>query len=871
MMRKSKSLQAISPSILPTNNLPEQLTSFIGRQKEIVELERLLSTTRLLTITGVGGCGKTRLCLQVAARVLEDFEQGVWLIELATVRESNLLPQIIAQSLELREEPERNILETLINYLNGKEILLVLDNCEHLVLECALLVEKLLRACPNLRILATSREALGIGGEVAWLVPSLSVPDLNIPSNDLQTLSQYEAVHLFVERTRPIQPHFTLNNQNSSAITQLCRSLDGIPLAIELAAARTRILTIEQIVARLTGAGRPGFHLLKSGSRTALPRQQTLEAAIEWSYNLLSPNEQLLLQRLAVFSGGWMLEAAEAIYEDAGFETYEVLDTLSQLVNKSLVVAEKRGKYVRYHLLEVIRQYSREKLQQSGLEEQASNRHLEYFLNWVEEIEPRLKTAQRQYWYERLGTEYDNLRAALDFSLREPERVELGARLVYGLYYFLENRNYPSESLGWLGRILEQVTAPTLERAKALYCAGSFNWIQGNLGPGQVMLEECIEIFRKLPLNPSYLAFALLELGMVRKVQGDLSKAEVLLEESIELFKGAEDDWGTAFALFGLGDALIEKDNVFARSLYEESLTLFRKTGDRWGMAMPLTSLGRVSLLQSDFGLSQSLMEESLAIRQEFKQKWLISISLVSLGELARCQDKYVQAESYLQEGLKLAAEAKDKLTIAWVKLNFGYLALHQNNHAQAALHFKEGMLLYQEVENKPGIARCLVGLGCWAVSTDQPLLAARLFGSAEALFDLLGSSLEIVDRAEYQRNLSTAHFHLNLPSFEMAWAEGRLLTLQQVITLSDQVASSVKPTLTSPIFSPKSMYPSNLTEREMEVLRLVAKGLTNSQIAHELVLSPRTVSTHLTSIFSKLEVTSRSAATRFAFEHNLV
>src|SRR5215210_5399636 len=370
----------------PPNNLPLELSSFVGREKELAEVKRLLESTRLLTLTGSGGCGKTRLALAVARELAEGFEDGVWVVELAPLADPTLVPQAVASTLGVREQPGRSLTETLSDYLGSKKVLLVLDNCEHLVEACAELAEALLRSSPELRVLATSREALGITGEVAWLVPSLSLPDLRrLP--DIESLPQYEAARLFVERAAAVKPSFTLTEQNAVAVAQVCYRLDGIPLAIELAAARAKVLSVEQIADRLEDS----FGLLSAGGRTAMPRHRTLHATMDWSHELLPEEEQILFRRLSVFAGGFTLDAAEAVCAGEELERDEVLESLSHLVDKSLVIMREVGGEGRYRLLETVRQYAREKLSESGEAGQASERHAGYYLALAEEAEPELK------------------------------------------------------------------------------------------------------------------------------------------------------------------------------------------------------------------------------------------------------------------------------------------------------------------------------------------------------------------------------------------------------------------------------------------------------------------------------------------------
>jgi predicted ATPase/class 3 adenylate cyclase len=442
LLRPEKIFQVVHPDLpadfpplksletLP-NNLPVQLTSFIGLEGEIDEVKQLLATTRLLTMTGAGGCGKTRLALQVAAVVLEDFAEGVWLVELATLSDPTLLFQAVASALNIREQPGRSLQATIIDYLSPKQLLLVLDNCEHLVAACARLAETLLRACPHLRILATSREALGIAGETIRPVPSLSVPDPRRQPT-VETLRRSEATRLFIERAIAGLPTFSPTTRNAEPITQVCQRLDGIPLAIELAAARVKVLSVEQIASRLDDR----FRLLTGGSRTGLPRHQTLRATMDWSYELLSEAERVLLRRLAVFAGGFTLETAEAVCTGMDAETSAVLDLLTHLVDKSLVIMEERGGTSRYRLLDTVRQYGRNKLLESGEDPRVRRRHRDWYLQLAEAAEPELHGPDQRLWLDRMEMEHDNLRTALDWSKVDEDGSEAGLRLAGALWWF---------------------------------------------------------------------------------------------------------------------------------------------------------------------------------------------------------------------------------------------------------------------------------------------------------------------------------------------------------------------------------------------------------------------------------------------------
>lgn len=599
------------------HNLPIQLTSFIGRERETKSVKMLMAQTRLLTLTGPGGCGKTRLALHVAADLLEEYPDGVWLVELATLSEPALIPQTVASVLKVREQAGCSLLSTLIDFLQPKQLLLVLDNCEHLVEACAQFIEVLLRTCPKLRILTTSRELLGITGEAAWRVPPLSLPDPNhLPT--IESLTQYEAIRLFLERAAVVSPCFALTSQNAPAITQICQRLDGIPLAIELAAARVKVLSVEQIAARLDDR----FRLLTGGSRTALRRQQTLQAAIDWSYELLSEKERILLRRLAVFAGGYTLEAAEAVCAQEGVDHYEVLDLLSQLVDKSLVVKEEKGGTARYWLLETIRQYSLEKLTEAREMTALRNRHLAFFVELTEQAEPQLKGADQKLWLERLEIEHDNLRAALEWSKTEISRVVEGLRLAGALWPFWEVRGFLSEGRRWIEGLLAVVgNAQASVRAKALRGAGVLASHQGDYERAATFLQESFTLLQQLG-DKRGAALSLNNLGIVARNQGDYARATALYEEALALWRELGDQRGIAASLANLAIvARNQKDYSRATKLHEESLLLFRELGNKMGMAVTLNNLGVIAEDQGNYERAATLYKESLVLRNELGDK----------------------------------------------------------------------------------------------------------------------------------------------------------------------------------------------------------------------------------------------------------
>ncbi|MGH2372158.1 MAG: tetratricopeptide repeat protein [bacterium] len=720
------------------NNLPRQLTSFIGREHEMTQVKRLLSTTRLLTLTGSGGCGKTRLALQVGADLVEAFADGVWFVDLAPLSDSALVPQAVASALRMREEPGRGLLVTLIDYLQPKSILLVLDSCEHVVEACARMAEALLRACPRLQILATSREPLRIAGETNWRVPSLSLPDLmRLPA--LKDLAEYEAVRLFIDRAGAALPSFRLTDQNAPAVADVCDRLEGIPLAIELAATRVKTLPVDQIAARLDDQ----FRLLTGGSRTAMPRQQTLQAAMDWSYVLLSEKEKTLLRRLSAFSGGWTLDAAEAVCGGEGIDDADVLDLLSQLVDRSLVVVHERDGTARYRLLETVRQYAHGKLAESGEDAKVQRRHRNWFLTLAERTEPELIGPAQVVGLERLEADHDNLRTALASTQTEKDGGESGLRLAGALGRFWLTRGHFIEGRRWLDRMLgSSGGVQAALRARALLEASRLAWNQSDYTAAIALSEESLGIFRELK-NRQGVADALNILGLVAAAQGDYAAA---------------------------------------RPRYEEGLALARDLEDKWRMAMLLNNLGLVAVEQGDYRAARPFHEESLRMRRALGDTLGVSYSLNSLGLVAAAEGDFDGARTLLQEGLRIRRGLGDRRGVAASLSNLGVVAHKQGDHERAAALWRESLALRRELGDKRGIADCLERLAGIACARRVFARAARLFGAAEALREAIGAPLGPSDRGEYDRNVASVRAALEEPALHAAWVEGRGTPLEQTI-----------------------------------------------------------------------------------------
>ncbi len=634
-----------------TTNLPIPLTSFVGRQREIAGVKARLSSVRLLTLSGAGGSGKTRLAIRVATNLLDIYPDGVWWVELAALADANLLTLAVAKALGVSEVPTQPISETLVSFLRLKKLLLVLDNCEHLITACAQLVERLLRECLQLKLLTTSREILGISGEHIWAVPTLSAPDPRL-STGVDELLHHAAIRLFVGRAMAVRPDFTLSDENARSVAEICWRLEGLPLAIELAAARVNMLTVEQIAARLDNA----FQLLAGSRRTALPRHQTLRAAIDWSYELLTEQERILFRRLSVFAGGWTLPGAEAICAGEGIQENQILDLLSRLVDKSLVEVQPRGREMRFRMLETIRQYSAERLLESSEYDTVHDRHLYYFLRLVEAANPHLgyflSDRDAGMWLGQFEEEYDNLRAAIRWSVEQEQGpqtpVEAGLRLAVSLHWFWFARGHWREGRGWLEGALAQAAildAPAA-RAKALWTAGGLAWLQGDYTAARSLLEESIAISRALGApGKQNLAHSLTWLGLVVRDQGDPAGARSPLEESVALLREIGNRWRLAAALVSLGrTVIVSGDPAAARPILEEGRTIYQEIGDKWGLAVSLNNLGLAALREGDYRRAARLYQEGVALFGQEGEKFYATRCLEELAWVRSMQNEYGQA-----------------------------------------------------------------------------------------------------------------------------------------------------------------------------------------------------------------------------------
>ena len=684
-------------------NLPVSLTSFVGREREIVEVKQLLGSKRLLTISGPGGAGKTRLAVQVALESREQYDSGGWFIDLAPLSDKTLVPQDILNTLGIREESGISPVDMLAQFFQDKSALLILDNCEQVLQGVAQLAQSLIKKTSGLKILATSREPLGMAGETVWCIPSLSTPgaEAEIP---IEKLMRYEAVQLFVERAMDARPNFAVTNRNMHLVAQICSRLDGIPLAIELAAARMKILSVADIAARLDHR----LQFLVSDQNVA-PRQKTLRNLIDWSYELLPQNEQVLLRRLSIFTGGWTLEAAEEVCTGENIESFEVLDLLSHLVDKSLVIAEISDVAERYRLLETIRQYAHERLEESGETSAIAFKHASYFTNMAERSYAEIWGKNQGYWIECLEAEHDNLRIAMEWMSQDEHAHEMLLRLAGSLWRFWWVRGYISEGRARLESALRlNPQAPRALRANGLRGAGKLALQQGDYIQAAAMSQESLDLFREIG-DQWGIARQLEVLGEVAYYQGDYSQAVELHNKSLAIRKGIMDKEGIADSLQHLG--VIARDHgdaLHAKELFEQSLELFRELEDKIFTAQILNNLGIVEHSLCEYDRATPLLEEAVSLYRELNDNFGVSDVLQNLGNVAKDRGELKLAKSICEECLRLKQTLGDKRGIAHAQATLGEIAIFQGHYKLASELAEQSLAIFQELGVKRGVMFCL-------------------------------------------------------------------------------------------------------------------------------------------------------------------
>jgi predicted ATPase/DNA-binding CsgD family transcriptional regulator len=801
-------------------NLPVQLTSFIGRERELGEVKYLVSTSRLVTLTGSSGCGKTRLALRVAAELTDQYIDGVYWVEFARLIDSALVPQAIAKVLNVVEQSGTPLMDTLLDLFGDRQILLVLDNCEHLLGACAQLVEAF-AGCPRIKVLATSREPLGVIGEALYPVLPLALPATHI---SLDEIRHVESVQLFVERARSILPTFGLTAENAEPVSAICRDLDGIPLAIELASARVNVLNVNQIQERLDHR----LDLLVSTAR-ADKRHRTLRAAIDWSYDHLSSSEQLLLQRLALFTAGFTLSTAEAVCAWGEIHREDVLDLLSSLVSKSLVVAETlQSSEARYRLLETIRQYAQEKLRASGEWISTHDHYLACWLRLTEEVAPKLREQYQQLWFDWLETENDNIRAALAWAL-EQGSIEAGMRIGTALYSFWQTRAYVREGHIWYERFLHQ----THDNVPLAVHVNALTWS-----------------------------------SVMARFLGDAVTATARGQEAVALCEAAGEEGKPLLAVALIGEASgawAAGDYQTAYAIGERLIEVYRELGDPVSLGIGIMVQGELAIGLGKYNTAQLLLEESMALARAAGDKYRIAVTLNYMGDLARSERQVVQAQSTYEESLSILRELGATKELPATLHNLAYACLYQGDIERAQALFYESLEAQRAQNSREGVLKGLLGYAALASATGLAAESARLYAAAVAGGRGNSAILWPPEKIEYEHYIELARARLSDAEFEAEQAKGRILSMEQAITYALKLPfGPPKPSLKGP----EAL--QALTEREREVVTLIARGLSNGEIADELVLSKRTVEHHMANILSKLGFANRAQIVRWAMENGL-
>jgi predicted ATPase/DNA-binding CsgD family transcriptional regulator len=817
--------QPTEPGIVSKHTLAARLNPLIGREQEVAAICALLHQphVRLLTLTGAGGIGKTRLAFEVAIQMRDRFADGVCFVSLAPIRDPRLMISTIAHELGIQEVGTQPLLEAVKSFLRDKQLLLLLDNFEQIV-TAAPLLEDLLAACHQLTILVTSREVLHLQAEYLFPVPSLVLPDLTqLP--DSEDLAQFPSVALFLQRAQAIIPDFQLTQDNAQAIAEICVRLDGLPLAIELAAARIKLLPPEALQARLAQS----LRVLTGGWRSMPERQQTLRNTIAWSFDLLPAQEQRLFRWLSVFVGGCTLQAVDALNSLLGDGVRSLLDEVASLIDKSLLQQYELEGEPRMRFLETIHEYGRECLTESGEIEAVQQAHATYYLQLAQEAEPEYGTPEHAAWLKRLEREHDNLRAALRYLLEQGERehnMELALRLGGALREFWAGREQLIEGHSFLMQALERSTdVVSPARAKALIAAAHLAIDQGNLDQGEELAKQGQILYQALG-DAQGQALSLHQLQIVSRLKGDYRTARFLAEEALSLFQGIGDQKNAAWSHFRLA-RLARAQGEYARacSLFEENVAMHRELGNKEGMSFALN--------QGDIATACMLAEEQAELGRDYADQEYVAEALFLLG--------------------KAAAARRD--------------------YANAYVQYEESLTLFRGMGYKMQSAYCLEGLARVVSAQGDHPRAVRFWGAAEALREAIGSPLPPIERADYEQAVTVARGQLGEQIFAAIWAVGRTMTMEQVLVASGPVITPTPNHIdsVSATHEKSPTFPAGLTAREVEVLRLVAHGLSNAQVAEQLDISPRTVNWHLTSIYSKIQVSTRSAATRYVVEHHLV
>ena len=748
-------------------------------------------------------------------------------MELAALRDAALIPQLVAKTLGIPLSPEQPAYESLLAYMQSKVLLLVLDNCEHMIAGCAQLAQKILALAPDLRILATSREPLAIAGEAMYPLTGLTWPTADHGSADAtQLLMQFDAVRLFVERVQVVLPNFIITPENAFALVHICRRVDGLPLALELASAHANVLTLKQIAERLDGH----FDLLVSRQRSEPDaRHHNLRATMDWSYNLLAPPEKVLLRRLSVFVAGCSLSTAEAVCAGDGIEREQVYHLLSSLVNKSLIVAQTlQASEARFSMLETVRQYAQEQLAASGESSLVQDRQLDCFVQLAEEAAQKLTGTYQRLWLNWLESEYDNIRAALAWSL-ESGRIEAGLRIAIAVYQFWTIRDYVQEGLGWLERLLARANEEIspLVVANALAYAAFLAGFRGNTAAQLAYGREAAALAEKA---------------------GDVGKPAL--------------KWALSAQSYG---ARAAGDHQTEFDLGQRVIQLNRESGDRYQLGLTLSLYSFTAMLLGKYDVAHAYLDEALPLLREAGNTYRIAMALNFSGDLARLEQEYLQALAAYEESSALLRELGAVRDLASSLSNLGHTCLHLGDVERAHAHFNESLSIQQDQKNTPGMAECLIGFAAVALVSELPVAGARLLAAAVSLGGQRVVSAWAATRMEYDRCLAAARSDLSEAEFQAEQVVGRAYSLEQALNFA--LSLPVKPE--TPFVERDQT--RDLTSREQEIAALIALGKSNGEIANELVLSKRTVEKHIANILSKLMFTNRAQIVRWAIEFRLI
>jgi non-specific serine/threonine protein kinase len=762
--RGISSLPGFSPPSTkkPNSNLPAQLTTFVGREKEQSEVISLITKHRLVTLSGSGGVGKTRLSIKVGELVLGTYADGVWLVELASLSNSALIAQTFAVQFGLTAQSTIPFTDLLINFLRSRSILLMVDNCEHLLDACAHFIETLLKNCPHLKILASSREPLGIMGEAIYLVPSLEVPDLQ---QLIDTFRDFESVHLFEERAQLNRFDFSITLENAGSVAEICQRLDGIPLAIELAAAKVGMLSTEQIAKQLDES----FNILTGGSRTALPRHQTLRASMNWSWGLLTEAEQKLMRQLSVFAGGWTLEAAQAVCDG------NVQELTHSLVRKSLVVIDQE----RYHFHETVRQYAHEKLIEADEEENTQDKHLRYFLKLSEQIKRGLVGPQQLDWRRRTNDEFNNLRVSLEYALRA--NVEAGLYIASRLGQFWPDFD-SQEEMCWLDAFIQKPESKKYPhaRAKALCEQSGFLFIFEQYKEAQNAAEAALELFRTIGDRYGQVD-SLISLGQIFILGSvaDPVKGVELAEQALTSAQSLGDNLRQARALDVLG--WDHRDFKRAFIYWKEATTLYRQVGHWEGLAHNLSTLGYFLLMDGQLSAAQKCLDEANSLFQQLniqRRSHLLS----GLGQIALIDGDYEQARACFHENARINNELGSRIDYLWAMSHLGLVELRAGNIIGARQIFAESSQGFQKDRSKIGVVFTLEGMSSLFIVIGKARVAARLVGWADATRREIGDTRPRLEQVDIEKLIDACGAKMGKEEFSKAYEDGRKLTLDQAI-----------------------------------------------------------------------------------------